>query len=37
MENKLMPYTKVLPCDTETPITIYQKLAADKVGVLLES
>lgn len=37
MKNKLMPYTKTLSCDTETPITIYRKLAADKVGVLLES
>ncbi|HEY8499610.1 MAG TPA: chorismate-binding protein [Clostridia bacterium] len=37
MSNKLIPYTKVMPCDTETPITIYQKLAAGKIGVLLES
>lgn len=34
---KLKPYTLVLQGDTETPITLYQKVAGDGQGILLES
>lgn len=34
---KLVPYTRVMPGDTETPITIYHKYAGDGCGILLES
>ena len=34
---KLVTYTRMLPGDTETPITIYNKYAGDGCGILLES
>lgn len=34
---KLKPYVQTLPGDTETPVTLYRKLAGDKPGILLES
>ncbi len=38
MKNKvLIPYTKVLSGDTETPITLYQKYVGKEIGFLLES
>ncbi len=37
MAKNLIPYTKAYPGDTETPITIYRKLAGDGIGILLES
>jgi anthranilate synthase component 1 len=38
MKNKVMiPYTKVLSGDTETPITLYQKYVGKEIGFLLES
>lgn len=33
----LIAYEKVIPCDTETPITLYRKYAGNKIGFLLES
>ncbi len=34
---KLIPYTKTLVGDTETPITLYRKYVGDGCGMLLES
>ncbi len=34
---KLIPYTKELPGDRETPITLYEKYVGDDIGFLLES
>ena len=33
----LIPYTKKISGDTETPITLFQKIVGDKVGFLLET
>lgn len=37
MKQKLIPYTKVLPGDRETPITLYEKYVGTEMGFLLES
>jgi anthranilate synthase component 1 len=34
---KLIPYTRTIEGDTETPITLYRKYAGDDCGILLES
>ncbi|WP_346356014.1 anthranilate synthase component I [Azotosporobacter soli] len=36
-EHSLVPLSLTLPVDTETPVSLYQKLVGDKLGFMLES